>query len=351
MKINRENYEAYFLDYLENNLSPELVAELMVFLEDNPDLKSELESFENIQLEPENSIRFDGKKTLMKKDLKRTENISGENYEEMMVARLEGDLTRDQNEEMNAFLAKNPALKLEYNLLKQTFLTAPEIQFEDKESLKKKGIWVSYRKPIIYTLYAAASILLLIGLFFTFDRPDQNRIATSSYRFEIQKMNRQGFTGFVNQTSHRRVPTELSTSNQIAITLPEQERVEMTRIEAPEVLVAFNITSFENPEESPTSYIRSKNLSNEIVAFASDNGENEGSFFGRFITGFVGKLLPDRQQDKRSIIEFTVDSYNFIADRDVEVEKQLDENGNVIAYNVKGDNINYTHRVKKPSAE
>ncbi|MBN2175878.1 MAG: hypothetical protein JW731_17240 [Bacteroidales bacterium] len=351
MKINRENYEAYFLDYLEKNLPPELVAELMVFLEQNPDLKSELESFDNIRLEPEEAVRFEGKKVLLKKYLKRTENISVENYEEMMVARLEGDLSSEQNEELNEFLAKNPAVKLEYNLLKHTFLIPLEIQFQDKESLKKKGIWVSYRKPIIFTLSAAASILLFLGLFFTFNRTDQNRIASGSYRFEIQKMNRHGFDGFANEISYRKAKTESSTANQFAIALLETGKEEMKRVEAPEMLVAKNIKSLENTQEISGFYISTKSLTNEAIAFATEPVEQEGSFFGRFISGFAGKILPERDQGKKSFLEVTVEGYNFLADRDVEVEKEMDKNGKVIAYNLKGDNINYSHKVKNPSSE
>jgi len=58
MQINRNNYEAYFLDYRENNLSPEQVAELMIFLEQNPDLKASFEAYENIELATDKSIKF-----------------------------------------------------------------------------------------------------------------------------------------------------------------------------------------------------------------------------------------------------------------------------------------------------
>ena len=46
MGINKENYEAYFLDYQEGTLAPGQVAELMVFLEMYPELKEELETFD-----------------------------------------------------------------------------------------------------------------------------------------------------------------------------------------------------------------------------------------------------------------------------------------------------------------
>ena len=66
MTINRNNYEAFFLDYRENNLTPEQVAELLIFLEQYPDLKEEFESFETIQMAPDKNIRFEVKESLKK---------------------------------------------------------------------------------------------------------------------------------------------------------------------------------------------------------------------------------------------------------------------------------------------
>ncbi len=48
--INRDNYEAYFLDFAEGNLSPAALEALEDFLVANPDLREELENFENISL-------------------------------------------------------------------------------------------------------------------------------------------------------------------------------------------------------------------------------------------------------------------------------------------------------------
>ncbi|MBC8005772.1 MAG: hypothetical protein H7X84_09885, partial [Verrucomicrobia bacterium] len=47
-KITRDNYEAFFLDYLEGNLEETLIDQFLDFLEKNPDLKEELHLFENI---------------------------------------------------------------------------------------------------------------------------------------------------------------------------------------------------------------------------------------------------------------------------------------------------------------
>ena len=42
MKITRENYELFFVDYLDNKLSDSNILELMAFLAQNPDLEEEL---------------------------------------------------------------------------------------------------------------------------------------------------------------------------------------------------------------------------------------------------------------------------------------------------------------------
>ena len=42
MKINRNNYEVFFMDYLDGNLDESVVNDFIEFLQKNPDLKEEL---------------------------------------------------------------------------------------------------------------------------------------------------------------------------------------------------------------------------------------------------------------------------------------------------------------------
>ena len=65
--INRSNYEVWFIDYADGQLSPEQVAELLLFLEENPDLKNEFTLFEQVEL-PVDTVEFPFKKSLKKKN-------------------------------------------------------------------------------------------------------------------------------------------------------------------------------------------------------------------------------------------------------------------------------------------
>ena len=61
MKINRDNYEAYFLDYHEGQLSPEMEKEVLAFVEINPDLMDVFNEFEAVTLVADQDIVFENK--------------------------------------------------------------------------------------------------------------------------------------------------------------------------------------------------------------------------------------------------------------------------------------------------
>jgi len=52
MEISRQNYEQYFVDYLDGKLNEKQVGILMSFIEFNPDLKVELADIEKMCLAP-----------------------------------------------------------------------------------------------------------------------------------------------------------------------------------------------------------------------------------------------------------------------------------------------------------
>ena len=92
--------------------------------------------------------------------------------------------------------------------------------------------------------------------------------------------------------------------------------------------------------------IESRNITTEEFIYANLNdtvniGEPnvERSFLRRFITGITSKFINVDKPQNKSFLEYTIDGYNFIADKEVEVDKELDENGKVIAYKVNGENI------------
>jgi hypothetical protein len=139
MKINRKNYEVWFLDFYEGRLSPEQIKELMGFLDLHYDLKEEFDSFENISLPPAKKVVFDSKNLLKKTSIRIVGDINEKNYDDFFIAYYEGDLDQEGKNNVLLFLEKNPSLKNSFELFSKV-KTAPDkaIVFSAKESLKKK---------------------------------------------------------------------------------------------------------------------------------------------------------------------------------------------------------------------
>ncbi len=134
MNITKNNYEAYFLDYHEGNLSTQEVADLLLFLSQHPELKTAFEDFENIKLEDADAPVFQNKDRLKK-------NITADNCDHYFIGAIEGTLDPVELDLLTAFLKDQPAFLTTFNAFKKTKLTAdPTLVFNDKERLKKAGI-------------------------------------------------------------------------------------------------------------------------------------------------------------------------------------------------------------------
>lgn len=173
--INKNNYEAYFLDYIEGKLSEAQTTALMRFLDANPDLKEELEGLEMVKLEPDKQIRFEARETLKKPLIKPYANINEQNYEEYFVAAAEGDLSETDSDGLMFFLKGNPSLKKDFEFIAQCRLQPDyKIIFADKASLKRNSTIPLFTKRLYYGIAVAASLAVLVGLALMFE-PDFGR--------------------------------------------------------------------------------------------------------------------------------------------------------------------------------
>lgn len=156
MKINLQNYEEYFVRFIDNDLSKEEVAEVQLFLQQHGELKAELEAFKSTILVPDSLVVFPGKNLLRK-------GITTANYEEYFSRNVEHDLSPAEKNELAGFLNRHPELHHEMDVYKRTIFVADEkIIFPDKESLKKReGRVVPLGARYILVAAVAASLMLL----------------------------------------------------------------------------------------------------------------------------------------------------------------------------------------------
>jgi len=159
MKINRDNYEAFFLDYHEGQLSPEMAEEVLLFVDRNPDLALVFHEFEAVSLVDDQEIVFEKKSALKKNQVFATSQINESNYEEWLFDEAEGLLNSEQKAYIEEFISINPQFEKDRRLFAVAHLPADaDIKFENKESLKQKAIPVGAIHAETYETFMAREL-------------------------------------------------------------------------------------------------------------------------------------------------------------------------------------------------
>jgi len=158
-KINIQNYEAFFLDYIEGNLHSSKIKELKRFLELHPELKEELENFEMLTLTPEN-IYYTKKEELTVNTQAKYFDISDTEY--LCIAQAEKDISLKESEQLNVKIKHDNTILTDLKLYKQARLSADEsIVFKKKNELLKKRTPVNLRIISLAAAAVFAGILVL----------------------------------------------------------------------------------------------------------------------------------------------------------------------------------------------
>ncbi len=164
--INTENYEAFYLDFIEGNLNEAENRAFLIFLAENPDLiqDEDLMSF-NLENTLE-SLDNDFIKKL--KVFDKSEAISAENYENFMLSSIEKQLETAKQKELKDFLTNDKKFQEEFNLYQKTILIPDTKIVYSKKNKLKRGIVI----PLFSKFMIIAAVLAII--FFTIPTNNPN---------------------------------------------------------------------------------------------------------------------------------------------------------------------------------
>ncbi len=163
MDINRNNYEAFLLDLQEGRLSAEEQRKVRAFLVLNPDCTVFLLGDEPWMLESE-KIRFPGKEQLKKEFPDASFNLTEGNFDLFSIARMEGDLTAEQERDHTSMVEKDKGKSRRWSEWQQTRLVVPSIVYNGKKNLKRKKETKKISVVWISVLSSAAAFALLFTL-------------------------------------------------------------------------------------------------------------------------------------------------------------------------------------------
>lgn len=133
MKLDRSTYEAWLLDRIEGRLTPDQVRELDAFLAANPDLAVDLGDLPTLDMAAQ-AIAW-------KEELKKNHPPQGlpdaSRLNDFLVARLERELTYEQEQALDRFLYEHPEATRDAELMARSKVDPTLIAFEGKASIQR----------------------------------------------------------------------------------------------------------------------------------------------------------------------------------------------------------------------
>jgi hypothetical protein len=166
MNINRHNYEEYFLLYADNELPADQRQAVEDFVQQNADLKEELNFLIELHLEPDTTLFFDNKESLLKPVILQDDAAPISEDEEKILRFIDFELNASETTELKHKLAKSPALTAELEVLSKTKLQPDlSVVFPDKSLLYKSTREKIHVLQMTWVRVAvAAAIILVAGL-------------------------------------------------------------------------------------------------------------------------------------------------------------------------------------------
>jgi hypothetical protein len=157
--INIENYESFYLDFLDGNLNENDTALLLAFLEENPSLK--VDDSEFAYFSSEESAKLDDFSKSLLKFQGFDQIIDSQNIEYFLIASVEKQLSEEKARELQQFLIENPSFLVDLQLYGRTQLIADSsIVYPEKNKLKRGIVIPMYAR----FLAAAAGIALFFSI-------------------------------------------------------------------------------------------------------------------------------------------------------------------------------------------
>ena len=301
MKITKDNYEIYFLDYMDGNLSPKEIQELKAFLLIHPDLEEWLHTTEAIRFTAP-SISFPDKESLKK-------DISHECPDYYAIAAAENQLTSQDRKVLGRRIHTSVFQSLTNTYIKLKINPDLHIHFEKKRQLYRKNesrIWF-YRIGGV-----AAGIVFLVGIgFLLLQSPEKQEIRTRAQFSTVPNLpttvvSKTNTSPSSNKTETINSPTTNESRRGKAKPVPQEEKQLPRENLSPFPIILTETAQIENdlPQKDLwTLKSKSQSISEIYLTDNANTWKRSGStgFFSDNIVSLAivkGKNLTEKMKEK-----------------------------------------------------
>jgi len=360
MKPDRSNYEIWFTEFLDGNLSEKQVEELKVFLQDNPDLNEELNGLTMVTLNPP-ELTFMGKNELGKS----AESLSEEQFEYLCIANLENDLNHGQKSELDDIISRDEIKRKSFEQIQKLKLKPVSAGFARKSIVKKLTTGQKIFRLSVIGLSAAATIAILISIFlFKSENTKRDPIRTAqiittdtvSADTDLPVAVKEPEINMLRNSDRpatRKLITEIPVG-EVNLTLTElvyQDGPDsLPAFQRPEALISLKV-------EIPENLFEANNLEAGSIRIFDpaytppliEYRSNVQLFLARL---FHEKIMKDKNAGTRPVESFEIaqagiKGLNKLFGWEIALHKNTDENGDIRSYNFSSGLLKFNAPVKK----
>jgi hypothetical protein len=365
MVINRSNYQIWFLDLIDGSLNEKEKLEVEKFLEENPGLRTELDSLKSLKLKPGHDS-FPGKESVIKS----VSDYTDIQFENLCIASLENDLPAGQISEFQEMIAADVQKKKMFELYSRLKLRPLPGSYTGKYQLRKLTTGQKiFRISLLTSAIAASIAVLTIAYMFLTGSHNENPFRTSvNLPPDTLLINK----GTVIESHDRTASTKHVVSDQGMLRTGRISEINPDNLLADEAdlpdlpLKTDKIERLDSP-----SPLEVKIPDGAIIAYIPNSTELVGrrvqalpSFFydrrsnvDRFLAKFFHerimneKNLGDKPVGSIEIAEAGITGINKLLGWDMELQKKTDENGIITSYYFSSRLLKFNTPVKKQVKE
>ena len=338
ININRNNYEEYFIDFLDGNLSQSEENAVLLFLDQNTDLKDELGSYQG-ELVLDEEISYSHKQELKKEAILSGTNAT--NFDELCIASLENDLNDTEEKKFAEYLKENEEKQKEYDLFKLTHVEKDaSIVCPDISRLKKKAF--SFKRNY-YAISVAATIIILIAIYLLLPKQNIDKTILENQIAEVSKDSNPQLVDQVENESSNEIElnkielinnNKLQVNNQLLkIELKDSEPINTENIidnHEPQIAkLSPTEINYNFKNDARTMHLAEVRIEKVLLESNSEE-KNYLTIRGFLASAFNERVLNKKEKDKVELFDIAqagVKGINKITGSNMRLERKYDENG------------------------
>ena len=362
MMIDRSNYEIWFIDWLDGNLTDTEAKQILHFLEDNPDLKEEFNGLTFIRLNPVNDSFAD------KGHLKKTySDLSTSQFEYLSIAYLENDLSPEQKDELKEITDSDPEKKILFELIQKMKLLPVSLSFKNKNRLIRRTLSQNVVRFSLIGLSSAAIIAFFVINFIARPgKPPVRHYNTAQTIVSDSSANKTAVkTGSNSLNTERKIPHNVQHTDNLPYVTQNTSGLKENVLILQLIMIPFR----DSPDFPPVQMInnipisslsdlavRNKFLNNLVVLNINDpvpEFDDGRSRLGKFIAKtFREKILKEKTEKDTplkayEIAEAGVSGLNKILGWEMALDEKKDKNGEVKSVYFSSKILKFNAQVKK----